>query len=421
MIKIILLVLIYIVFPVIVILICRKWSFFNKMGTIVIAYAFGLLFGNIGILPHGGEDYIRFKQGRSAIPANELNVLIENGSLDEDIRFVNQIASVQDMILTIIVPLALPLLLFSLKIRKWLRYAGTGFLSMILALASVVIIVFAGYYLFRDSIHDCGKVAGMLVGIYTGGTPNVASIKTALNVDNDLFLMTHTSDLVIGAIVIIFFITLAPRLFSLFLPAFKYKGTDLDPDKIAEEAESVEDYSRLVSKGAFRNIMKSFGVGIIIFAVSVGISFLGPSRSQMMIVILSVTTMGILASLIPAVNRIDNSFQTGMYLILVFSFVVSSMADLKSFFTIEYVNIILFVAFVVFGSLVLHLILSAIFRVNVDDFLITTTAFVYSPPFVPVVAGALKNKEIIITGLTVGVIGYAIGNYIGISIGELLP
>ncbi|MEA1886622.1 MAG: DUF819 family protein, partial [Bacteroidota bacterium] len=118
---------------------------------------------------------------------------------------------------------------------------------------------------------------------------------------------------------------------------------------------------------------------------------------------------------------ISNSFQTGMYLILIFSFVVSSMADLSRFFTIEYVNIILFVAFVVLGSLVLHLILSAIFRVNVDDFLITTTALVYSPPFVPVVAGALKNKEIIITGLTVGVIGYAIGNYIGITLGGLLP
>lgn len=421
MVKIILLVILYLVFPVFVIFICRKWSFFTRIGTIVMAYAFGLLFGNIGILPHGGEDYIRYKQGRAAIPETELNMLIEEGSLDKDDRFVNQIASTQDMIMTIVIPLALPLLLFSLKIRKWIRYAGTGFLSMMLALVSVIITVITGYYIFRDSVHDSGKVAGMLVGIYTGGTPNVASIKAALNVDNELFLMTHTSDLVIGALVIIFFITLAPRLFGLFLPKFKYQGKDLDSEKIEKEAESVEDYSRLVSKGAFKNILKSLGVGIIIFAIGGGLSFLGPSESQMMIAILGVTTLGILASLIPAVNRISNSFQTGMYLILIFSFVVSSMADLSRFFTIEYVNIILFVAFVVLGSLVLHLILSAIFRVNVDDFLITTTALVYSPPFVPVVAGALKNKEIIITGLTVGVIGYAIGNYIGITLGGLLP
>ncbi|HDZ40581.1 MAG TPA: DUF819 family protein [Bacteroidetes bacterium] len=421
MIKIILLVFIYLVFPVAVIFICRRWSFFSRIGTIVIAYAFGLLFGNIGILPHGSEDYIRYKEGRAAIPPAEFNILVEQGTISEDDSFANQIARTQDLIMTVVIPLALPMLLFSLNIRKWFRYAGTGFLSMILALVSVVIVVIAGYYIFRGSVHDSGKVAGMLVGIYTGGTPNVASIKAALNVDNELFLMTHTSDLVIGAVVIIFLITLAPRLFSYFLPAFRHKGTRLDTDELAREAESVEDYGRLTSRGAFKNIMKSIGAGFIIFAIAGGISLLGSSESQMMIVILVVTTLGILASLIPAVNRIDNSFQTGMYLILIFSFVVSSMADLSRFFTIEYVNIILFVAFVVFGSLILHLILSAIFRVNVDDFLITTTALVYSPPFVPVVAGALKNKEIIITGLTVGVIGYAIGNYIGISLGGLLP
>ncbi len=421
MIKIVLLVLLYLVFPVFVILLCRRWSFFNKLGAIVIAYAFGLLFGNIGILPHGSDDYIMYKQGRAAIPKTELNMLIDDGLLTEDERFANQIASTQDLIMTIVIPIALPLLLFSLKIRKWLRYAGTGFLSMILALISVIVIDIAGYFIFRDSVHDSGKVAGMLIGIYTGGTPNVASIKAALNVDNELFLMTHTSDLVIGAVVIIFFITLAPRLFGLFLPKFKYKGVDLDPLKAAREAESVEDYSKLVGKGALRNILKAIGVGIIIFALAGGISMLGPAESQMMVVILGVTTLGILASLIPAVNRISNSFQAGMYMILIFSFVVSSMADLSRFFTIEYVNIVLFVAFVVFGSLIFHLILSAIFRVNVDDFLITTTALVYSPPFVPVVAGALKNKEIIITGLTVGVIGYAIGNYIGITLGGILP
>lgn len=385
------------------------------------AYAFGLIFGNIGILPHGNEDYIRFKQGRAAIPPIEMNMLIEDGSLDEDMRFVNQIANVQDTVLTIVIPIALPLLLFSLNIRKWIRYAGTGFLSMILALVSVVIVIITGYFIFRDSVPESGKVAGMLVGIYTGGTPNVASIKVALNVDNELFLMTHTSDLVIGAIVIIFFITLAPRIFRFILPAFKYRGNGPDQDHLAHEAESMEDYSRLVSKGAFKNIIKSLGIAILIFGIAGGLSFLGPSDSQMMIAILGVTTLGILASLVPSIKRIENSFQLGMYLILIFSFVVSSMADLASFATIEYVNIVLFVAFVVLGSLLVHLVLAAIFRVNVDDFLITTTALVYSPPFVPVVAGALKNKEIIITGLTVGVIGYAIGNYIGISIGGLLP
>ena len=32
----------------------------------------------------------------------------------------------------------------------------------------------------------------------------------------------------------------------------------------------------------------------------------------------------------------------------------------------------------------------------------------------------MKNKKVIITGITVGVIGYAVGNYLGIIVSQLL-
>lgn len=421
MIKIIILILFYLLFPLVIIWLCRKWSLFAKLGSIVIAYGFGLILGNTGILPLGSSDLNILKEGRPAIPSSEIELLYEQGKISEDDIFSNQISTAQDLITTIVIPLALPLLLFSLNIRRWLKYAGAGFLSMALALVSVIVIVFISYFLFRDKIPDSGKVAGMLIGIYTGGTPNVAAIKTALGVDSNLFIMTHTSDLVIGAITIIFFITLGPKVFSLVLPKFSYKGNAASSDELIAEANSMEDYSEIIKgEKPLKNFLMSLGLAVLIFAISFGISMLFPSSFTMMIVILGITTLGIAASLIPRVNRIRGSFQIGMYLILIFSLVVASMADLTRMLSAEYLNVTMMVAFVVFGSLILHLILAAIFKVNVDDFLITTTALVYSPPFVPVVAGALKNKEIIITGLTVGIVGYAIGNYIGIFIGQIL-
>lgn len=64
--------------------------------------------------------------------------------------------------------------------------------------------------------------------------------------------------------------------------------------------------------------------------------------------------------------------------------------------------------------LALPLLLSAIFRIDVDTVIITSVAAICSPPFVPMVAGALKNREIIVSGLTAGIIGYAVGNYLGV-------
>ena len=75
-----------------------------------------------------------------------------------------------------------------------------------------------------------------------------------------------------------------------------------------------------------------------------------------------------------------------MYLIIVFSLVISSMCDLSVIFQARYLSLVLYITYAYFGSLLLHLFLSRIFRVDADNFLITTTAFVFSPPFVPIVA-----------------------------------
>jgi uncharacterized membrane protein len=113
------------------------------------------------------------------------------------------------------------------------------------------------------------------------------------------------------------------------------------------------------------------------------------------------------------------TFEAGMYLILIFSITVSSMADIQKF-SIQSAPILYYIIFVIFGSLFFQALISIFFRIDTDTMLITSTALICSPPFVPVVAGALRNKEIIITGITVGIIGYAIGNYLGFFVAQFL-
>jgi uncharacterized membrane protein len=140
----------------------------------------------------------------------------------------------------------------------------------------------------------------------------------------------------------------------------------------------------------------------------------------MAVTVLSITTLGILASLIKSVNKIEKTFQLGMYLILVFSLTVASTSDLRTMFGKGMLDLILFITWCYFGSMILHLILAKIFRIDADNFLITATAFVFSPPFVPLVANALKNKDVIVTGITGGVIGYLLGNYFGATLAYFL-
>jgi len=420
MIKIVLLVLLYFTFPLVIIYMCRQWSIFKKLGSIALAYAFGLLLGTSGIMPKGSDNYYLELQEEISLSSAKAESLLASGTISENDVFVNSIRRVQDMLTTIAIPLAFPLLLFSLNIRKWFRYAKTGFVSMILALISVVVIITSGYFIFKNAVPESWKVAGMLVGVYTGGTPNMASLSVALDVDPNLFLMTNTYDIIVGAITLIFFITVGPRVFRAILPPFKYLGESDETDQAIAEAESFEDFSGMFRRDRVLPLIKALGISALIAAVSAGIAMLFPENSFMPVAILSITTFAIAGSMIPWLNRIEKTFQFGMYFVLVFSFAFASMANLSKIFDIRFLGLFGYVLYAYFGSLILHILLSKLFRVNADDYLITTTAFIYSPPFVPVIAAALKNKEVIITGITVGIIGYIIGNYLGVGLGYFL-
>lgn len=419
MVTIILLVIFYFTFPLFIIWICSKWSFFRKLGSIVLAYGFGLLIGTSGILPSGSEAYRSALKGEKFLPQEEAYALFTSGTISDQDIMVNDLATTQDTLVAIGV-LAFPLLLFSLNIRRWLKYAKEGIISMILALFSIIVIIVTGYLIFRNVVPDCWKVGGMLAGVYTGGTPNLVSLKLALDVEPNTFIMSNTFDIFVGAITIIFFISLGPKVFRAILPPFKRISNEEQSNDSIAETGSFDDYSGMFKKGVLIDLAKALTLAIIILGISAGLSILLFGEMKDPVVILSITTISIIASLFPWVNRMEKTFQLGMYFVLIFSLIVASMADLKSIFDFKMLGLLGFVAWCYFGSLVLHLLLSKIFKVDADNYLITTTAFVFSPPFVPVVASALKNKDVIITGITVGIVGYLLGNYLGVALGYFM-
>ena len=148
-----------------------------------------------------------------------------------------------------------------------------------------------------------------------------------------------------------------------------------------------------------------------------GVSLLISGKvDDMLVLILTMTTLSIAASFLPFVRKMEKSYDAGMYLVLIFSLVVASMVDVTAIDYRAGANIIAYIAFVIFCSLVLSIILSKIFKVDSDTMVITSVALINSPLF----AESMKNKKVIITGITVGVIGYAVGNYLGIIVSQLL-
>lgn len=374
----VLLILFYVFAPIVILHLCHKFPFVNKLGAVFIAYIVGLILGNINILP-------------------------SNASV------------IQDWVMSITIPLAIPLLLFSSNLKQWKSMARNGFIALGIGVFSVVLLVFVGFFLFKGKgMGDLWKVAGMLIGVYTGGTPNLASLKMMLNVDADVYILTHTYDMVVSTVYLAFLIAVGKRFFGAFLPKF---SNNQIPEP--EYTNGSDPFWGIFKKETFIPLLKAYGVAILIFAIGGGLSMLVGKEQQVVVVILVITTLSILASTIPAINSIDKTYESGMYLILIFSIAVASMADISKFAGLT-PGLFGYITLVVFGSLVFQVLFGKLFKIDVDTTIITSTALVCSPPFVPVVAAAIGNKRIIVTGITVGIIGYVIGNYLGFAIAEFL-
>jgi uncharacterized membrane protein len=372
----------FLVLSILIVYLCSRYRWMNSVGAILWAYAIGLLIGSLHLLP------------------------------PEAIKVQNTISDVT-------VPLAIPLLLFSLDFRKWVKLARTTFISMLTAITGVLVAIITGFFVFRHSMPEADKIAGMLSGVYLGGTPNLFAIKTALGVDNNIFILTQTYDMIICAVFLLLIISVGQRFLNLFLPRFKKSPSPVNTAENFKEEAEFDSYRGFFRKENFVPVLGALGVAVLIMAIGAGIMSITPENSKMVVVILTITTLGLAASFIRRINRIRKSFQLGMFLIVVFSMAIASMADIRALFSLSG-GIFFFVLIAVFGSFIVQVFLSWILKIDTDTTLITSTSMVFSPPFVPVVAGALKNREVIISGITVGLVGYALGNYLGVTLALVL-
>ena len=375
------LILLFIFTPVIVIYLEGRFSILKKIGAVLVCYGVGLVIGNMNILPEG-------------------------------------IGEIQNTITEVTIPLALPLILFSIDVKAWFKMVRSAFTALITGIISVLVVVIAGFYIFRGSIDNIWQVSGMLVGVYTGGTPNLAAMKTALNVSQELYIMTHTYDLFLSAVYLVFILSVGQKVFQWFLPAFK-PIENSDAENMINLEEDYESYDGIFKRIIVVPLMGALGLSVAILGLSYAISLLFPKDYATAVIILLITTFGIAASFVPKIKAIKKTFQLGMYLILIFSLTVASMADISKLSDISF-SLFYYVALAVIGSHVIHIALARIFKVDADTVIISTSALICSPPFVPVVAGALKNRHVILTGLVVGIAGYAVGNYLGVLVAYLL-
>lgn len=390
MIRVYLILALYVLIPVLIIELFKRFNWMKKIGTVVAAYAIGIIFALTG--------FVHFEAGTEAV-----------------VTF----SKLQSTLMSVTVPLAIPLMLFNCDFRLWTKALPKTIWSLVGGISAVLIAVISGYFIFRTpEIPEFNKVAAMMTGIYTGGTMNFNALGASLGVDKTLMAIVLAFEMVLTTPYIFFIIGGGYKVFRKILPYNDVTRRGRTDEEVA--SKDVENYEGMFAKENVGGMFAGLGLSVLFLAIGAGLALLITGTLNELVVILTITTLSIIASFFKKVRELPKTFELGMFFILIFSVIVASLFDIHS------VNggsmmIGMFVAWVMVSTAGLHLLFCRIAHVSGDLFCVSQIALLCSPPFVPPVVGAMQNKKVLISGIVIGLVGYAIGTYLGVLIAFVLP
>lgn len=380
----------YIVFPILIILVFMRFRWARRVGTVLAAYVIGVVIALTGILPVDAEpDAAR-------------------------------LFKIQDLLMKVSVPIAIPLMLFNSDFKLWTKSLPKTMAVLGGGLLSVVLAVFSGYFIFRNThIPQFENVAVMMTGLYTGGTMNFAALGEAYHVDPTIISITLTFETIVTLPFILFILVGGYKFFRKILPFQNSTSMTKEEEKIVLTEDNFENYRGMFKKENFGKMLLGLLLSIGMLVIGAGLSLLITGKLNELIIILTITTLAIAASFIKKVRELPKTFELGMFFILIFSIVVATQFNVRSI-NRQTINIMLYILFIMVASIALHLLFCRLFKVNGDLFTVGHIALLCSPPFVPPIVEALGNRKVLISGIVIGLGGYAVGNYLGFFIDLIL-
>jgi len=389
--KVYLFLLIFVLAPFVIITIFRKYKVAKAIGTVIMAYAVGILLSFV----FSFTDFLSATEFAS-------------------------LSKIQSMIMSVSVSLAIPLMLFSSDYKKWLKALPKAVMTLCMGVVAIIAAVLLSFFLFKNSgIPELYKVGGMMTAFYTGGTMNFSAVSGALKTEGTIITLTLTSEMVIMFVLLVFLTAGGYKLFRWILP-FKdehhVKNTNNASD---DQIKDIEDYERMLTKKVFPKTMLGFLLSLAFLAVGAGLSMLLTGTFNEVVILLTITTLAIAASFSEKIRKLPKTFELGMFFILIFSVIVASLFDVSKLDS-SALTIFLFVLCITLSSFVIHCILCWFTKVPGDLFTISHIALLCSPPFIPPLVAAMGNRKVLISGITIGLVGYAIGNYFGLAMAGFL-
>lgn len=327
-------------------------------------------------------------------------------------------APTYDFIFTFLVPMLIPLFLFQADLRRLWREASRTTLAFLVAtIGTVAGIVVAATLLDLSTLGSGAPlpasdreaaIVGLFASTYIGGSVNYAALgeMTGLNQDRSFFSAATAADNLFSA-VYLSLIALLPGVTRLarFFPAHP---TTPQPTTAPEAAPP---------QVTARSLCLAIACAAALVAVSDGLVAYLNAVSYRYVTLTILTLM--LATLVPAIREwLAGAFELGVALSFAFFAAIAAGANLTAMVSVA-PTLIVVVLILLSVHLATLLFIGAVTRLTLPELLTASNAAILGATTAPAMAAAKGWRDQVTPGVLVGVLGYALGTFIGSALYNL--
>jgi uncharacterized membrane protein len=353
-----------------------SWKIFDVLPPIIWIFLCPIALSNLGVIPRSSPIYDTFKD--------------------------------------FAVPMFIVLMLLDIDIRASLRVSWRGLGVMVLGAFGIVLGAVVAFFLMRSDLPpDTALGFGALAGSWIGGTGNLAAVAESVKTPSEMVGMVVIVD---NFVYLVYFpIILTCKRWASGFNRFS-KVSQEQIDHVAQAAAAVEKKKHEVQ---FRDLLTLLGWAFLAILTANYLAGLLPEVGKVLTektwAMLLVTTFGVMLSSTP-LKKVPGTEPLAMTFVYITMTMIGASADLRNlggawwFLVAGGVCILVHFAVVILAA--------RLFRVDVSMAATASVAAVGGAASAPVAAG-YHREELVPVSIMLALIGYALGNYLGVLTAEL--
>ena len=309
---------------------------------------------------------------------------------------------------SLLVPLAIPLLLFRANIRRAVTESGRLLLAFVLAVFFTIAGAIAGALLIDMGVAE-GQLVGVLAASYIGGSANFVATAQAVGFDDSsLYTSALTAD-AIGAMVFLTILMLLPglRFVQSRFPARKdpaqHSAHETQPD--SPPSAPVTEYG----------VVLTLSATTVICSAGLFLSEYIPFEGAFIVIITLLSLIVANAAPKAFLDKLSFDYGLGTLFMYVFFATIGAGADISAMAQ-SAIPIVAFLLILVAVHIMLLVWIGALFKLELAELMIASSACILGPSAAAAIAAGRGWRDLITPGMLVGTMGYAIANFCGLAL-----